>query len=124
MTRGGCSPAAARTIGTQSTGAPAVYADFARGRALPEPTIDLGPGNARRMAAHRRSSRWWDLKAHIQVEEFAHDAAAAPQQTCSGAFCVTFDMATIDSLAPPQVTTAAGEVVSWSMAVSMRSVLR
>jgi uncharacterized protein (TIGR03083 family) len=31
--------------------APAVYADFARGRALPEPSIDLGPVNARRLAA-------------------------------------------------------------------------
>lgn len=30
---------------------PALYADFARGRALPEPTIDLGPVFARRMAA-------------------------------------------------------------------------
>ena len=30
---------------------PARYADFARGRALPEPTIDLGPILARRMAA-------------------------------------------------------------------------
>jgi uncharacterized protein (TIGR03083 family) len=42
------------TLGETSlhlAGAPAVYADFARGRALPEPTIDLGPGNARRMAA-------------------------------------------------------------------------
>ena len=42
------------TLGETSlhlTGAPAVYADFAHGRALPEPTIDLGPGNARRMAA-------------------------------------------------------------------------
>jgi uncharacterized protein (TIGR03083 family) len=30
---------------------PALFADFARGRALPEPTIDLGPVWARRMAA-------------------------------------------------------------------------
>jgi uncharacterized protein (TIGR03083 family) len=32
-------------------GGPARYADFARGRALPEPTIDLGPVFAQRMAA-------------------------------------------------------------------------
>jgi uncharacterized protein (TIGR03083 family) len=42
------------TLGETSlhlAGGPALYADFARGRALPEPTIDLGPVFARRMAA-------------------------------------------------------------------------
>ena len=42
------------TLGETSlhtAGAPARYADFARGRALPEPTIDLGPIFAQRMAA-------------------------------------------------------------------------
>jgi uncharacterized protein (TIGR03083 family) len=42
------------TLGETSlhlAGGPARYADFARGRALPEPTIDLGPVNARRIAA-------------------------------------------------------------------------
>jgi uncharacterized protein (TIGR03083 family) len=37
--------------GLHVAGAPALFADFARGRARPEPTIDLGPVNARRMAA-------------------------------------------------------------------------
>jgi uncharacterized protein (TIGR03083 family) len=42
------------TLGETSlhlAGGPARYADFARGRALPEPTIDLGPVFAQRMAA-------------------------------------------------------------------------
>lgn len=42
------------TLGETSlhvAGAPALYADLARGRELPEPTIDLGPVNARRLAA-------------------------------------------------------------------------
>jgi uncharacterized protein (TIGR03083 family) len=42
------------TLGETSlhvAGGPALYADFARGRELPEPTIDLGPVFTRRMAA-------------------------------------------------------------------------
>jgi uncharacterized protein (TIGR03083 family) len=42
------------TLGETSqhlAGASALYADFARGRARPEPTIDLGPANAQRIAA-------------------------------------------------------------------------
>jgi len=36
-------------------------------------------------------------------------AEAAPQQACSGAFCVTFDLATNDAFAPTHATTAAGQ---------------
>ena len=42
------------TLGETSlhlAGGPGRYADFARGRALPEPTIDLGPVSRQRMAA-------------------------------------------------------------------------
>ena len=35
-----------------------------------------------------------------------HAAAPAPQNACSGAFCVTFDLVTYDALVPTQPTTA------------------
>lgn len=38
-----------------------------------------------------------------------HAAAPAPQNTCTGAFCVTFDLVTYDALAPTQPTTAAAQ---------------
>src|SRR5688572_3501322 len=38
-----------------------------------------------------------------------HAAAPAPQNTCSGAFCVTFDLAALDALAPSQPTAAAAQ---------------
>ena len=36
-------------------------------------------------------------------------APAAPQNTCAGTFCATFDVGTYDGLAPTQLTTAAGQ---------------
>jgi hypothetical protein len=36
-------------------------------------------------------------------------AEAAPQNSCSGAFCTTFDLGTYDALAPAQPTTAAAQ---------------
>ena len=38
-----------------------------------------------------------------------HAVAPAPQNTCSGAFCVTFDLVPYDALAPTQPTTAAAQ---------------
>jgi hypothetical protein len=39
----------------------------------------------------------------------AHAAAPAPQNTCSGAFCVTVDLAASDALAPTRPTTSAAQ---------------
>ena len=39
----------------------------------------------------------------------APPALAAPQHACSGAFCVDFDLLTMDAQAPAQATTAAGQ---------------
>ena len=47
-----------------------------------------------------------------------HAAAPAPQNTCSGAFCVTFDLATYDALAATQPTTAAAQPTNLALRFS------
>jgi len=63
--------------------APALYADFACGRALPEPTIDLGPVHAQRMAAQPERApsvlaRRLDANARRYLAETAELPATHP----------------------------------------------
>jgi uncharacterized protein (TIGR03083 family) len=62
---------------------PARYADFARGRALPEPTIDLGPVFAQRMAAQPERApsvlaRRLEANTHRYLAETAELPATHP----------------------------------------------
>jgi hypothetical protein len=62
---------------------------------------------------NRRTTRAAGLAALLMsastLAQPVHAAAQAPQNTCSGAFCVTFDLTTYDALAPTQPTTAAAQ---------------
>jgi hypothetical protein len=74
------------TLGETSlhiAGGPARYADFARGRALPEPTIDLGPVFAQRMAAQPERApsvlaRRLEANTHRYLAETAELPATHP----------------------------------------------
>ena len=62
---------------------------------------------------NRRTARAAGLVALLMgagtLVQPVHAVAPAPQNTCSGAFCVTFDLVTYDALAPTQPTTAAAQ---------------
>ena len=62
---------------------------------------------------NRRTARAAGLVALLlgtgMLVQPAQAVAPAPQNTCSGAFCVTFDLVTYDALAPTQPTTAAAQ---------------
>ena len=62
---------------------------------------------------NRRTARAAGLVALLMgagtLVQPVHAAAPAPQNTCSGAFCVTFDLITYDAFAPTQPTTAAAQ---------------
>jgi len=62
---------------------------------------------------NRRTARAAGLVALLMgagtLVQPVHAAAPAPQNTCSGAFCVTFDLVTYDALAPTLPTTAAAQ---------------
>src|SRR5690349_4949195 len=62
---------------------------------------------------NRRTTRAAGLAALLigagTLVQPVHAAAQAPQNTCSGAFCVTFDLTTNDAFAPTQPTTAAAQ---------------
>jgi uncharacterized protein (TIGR03083 family) len=74
------------TLGETSlhiAGGPARYADFARGRALPEPTIDLRPASAQRMAAESERTpsvlaRQLEADTHRYLAETAELPATHP----------------------------------------------
>jgi hypothetical protein len=74
------------TLGETSlhlAGTPATYADLASGRALPEPTIDLGPVNAQRIAARperapRVLARWLEANTRRYLAETAELPATHP----------------------------------------------
>jgi uncharacterized protein (TIGR03083 family) len=79
---------------------PARYADFARGRALPEPTIDLGPVLARRMAAEPERTpsvlaRRLDENARRYLAETAELPAAQPVPFFGG---VTIELAALSAI--------------------------
>jgi uncharacterized protein (TIGR03083 family) len=86
------------TLGETSlhvAGGPARYADFARGRALPEPTIDLGPVFAHRMAAQPertpgRLARQLAANTHRYLAETAELPATHPVPFFGG---VTIELA-------------------------------
>ena len=74
---------------------PARYADFARGRALPEPTIDLGPVFAQRMAAEPERTpsvlaRRLEANTHRYLAETAELPATHPVPFFGG---VTIELA-------------------------------
>ena len=62
---------------------------------------------------NRRTARAAGLVALLMgagtLVQPVHAAAPAPQNTCSGAFCVTFVLVTYDALAPTLPTTAAAQ---------------
>ena len=62
---------------------------------------------------NRRTARAAGLVALLMgagtLVQPVHAAAPAPQNTCSGAFCVTFDLVAYDALAPTLPTTAAAQ---------------
>jgi uncharacterized protein (TIGR03083 family) len=70
------------TLGETSlhlAGAPALYADFARGRALPAPTIDLGPVWAQRMAAQpERTPRVLARRLEANTRRYLAETAELP----------------------------------------------
>jgi uncharacterized protein (TIGR03083 family) len=74
------------TLGETSlhtAGGPGRYADFARGRALPEPTIDLGPVSRQRMAAESERApsvlaRRLETDTHRYLAETAELPATHP----------------------------------------------
>jgi uncharacterized protein (TIGR03083 family) len=86
------------TLGETSlhiAGGPARYADFARGRALPEPTIDLGPVFAQRMAAQPERApsvlaRRLEANTHRYLAETAELPATHPVPFFGG---VTIELA-------------------------------
>jgi uncharacterized protein (TIGR03083 family) len=59
--------------------APALYADFARGRELPAPTIDLGPAHAQRMAAQpERTPRVLARRLDANTRRYLAETAELP----------------------------------------------
>ncbi len=62
---------------------------------------------------NRRTARAAGLVALLMgaatLVQPVHAAAPAPQNTCSGAFCVTFDLTAYDAFAPTQPTAAAAQ---------------
>jgi uncharacterized protein (TIGR03083 family) len=86
------------TLGETSlhlAGGPARYADFARGRALPEPTVDLGPVFAQRMAAQPERTpsvlaRQLEANTHRYLAETAELPATHPVPFFGG---VTIELA-------------------------------
>jgi uncharacterized protein (TIGR03083 family) len=91
------------TLGETSlhlAGGPARYADFASGRALPEPTIDLGPIFARRMAAQPERTpdvlaRRLDQNARRYLAETAELPATHPVPFFGG---VTIELAALSAI--------------------------
>jgi uncharacterized protein (TIGR03083 family) len=86
------------TLGETSlhlAGGPGRYADFARGRALPEPTVDLGPVFAQRMAAQLERTpsvlaRQLEANTHRYLAETAELPATHPVPFFGG---VTIELA-------------------------------
>jgi uncharacterized protein (TIGR03083 family) len=91
------------TLGETSlhlAGAPALYADFARGRALPEPTIDLGPTNAQRVAAQPERTPsvlapWLEANTRRYLAETAELPATQPIPFFGG---VTIELAALSAI--------------------------
>jgi uncharacterized protein (TIGR03083 family) len=91
------------TLGETSlhiAGGPARYADFARGRALPEPTIDLGPIFAQRMAAQSERTpsvlaRQLDANIRRYLAETAELPATHPVPFFGG---VTIELAALSAI--------------------------
>jgi uncharacterized protein (TIGR03083 family) len=91
------------TLGETSlhlAGGPGRYADFARGRALPEPTIDLGPVFAQRMAAQPKRTpsmlaRQLEANTHRYLAETAELPATHPVPFFGG---VTIELAALSAI--------------------------
>jgi uncharacterized protein (TIGR03083 family) len=91
------------TLGETSlhlAGGPGRYADFARGRALPEPTVDLGPVFAQRMAAQPERTpsvlaRQLEANTHRYLAETAELPATHPVPFFGG---VTIELAALSAI--------------------------